>query len=371
MLMAESLISRSLRDGSLEGEHAVALTIKDSLQSPLGPHAFDHFLSLLVSDVITTKSQSRGLVLVAFSRSPSFYLELLKSKGFDASSVRILDCYSDPLGWKRRMSAAGRGLEEKEFVNVFSYLEDFPKLFSMILDLGRGFVLEGKARFAVAIDSVSEILRHASLQAVAGLISSLRSHGQICSIFWLIHSDLHEARASAALEYISTMVASLEPMIKSADGHKSPENLFWLEQNLYKGKFHVRMKRRNGRVKVLCEDLHVDQDGVKFAAVSSDNDVVNQSLVPKVQFNLDLSEKEMVDRARVVLPFEHQGNGETIQIYDGRQSLSEGKKDIPLMQPSSMKMNESNCGKGEILYVRDSDDETPDSDEDPDDDLDI
>ena len=30
-----------------------------------------------------------------------------------------------------------------------------------------------------------------------------------------------------------------------------------------------------------------------------------------------------------------------------------------------------NSGRGEIVYIRDSDDERPDSDEDPDDDLDI
>lgn len=32
---------------------------------------------------------------------------------------------------------------------------------------------------------------------------------------------------------------------------------------------------------------------------------------------------------------------------------------------------EADCGMGEIHYLRDSDDERPDSDEDPDDDLDI
>lgn len=38
---------------------------------------------------------------------------------------------------------------------------------------------------------------------------------------------------------------------------------------------------------------------------------------------------------------------------------------------TSEKGNDEGSGKGEIVYFRDSDDEMPDSDEDPDDDLDI
>ncbi|KAB2036419.1 hypothetical protein ERO13_D03G000201v2 [Gossypium hirsutum] len=34
---------------------------------------------------------------------------------------------------------------------------------------------------------------------------------QISSIFWILHSDLHEARVTAVLEYLLSLVASLEP----------------------------------------------------------------------------------------------------------------------------------------------------------------
>ncbi|RRT82898.1 hypothetical protein BHE74_00002695 [Ensete ventricosum] len=92
--MAES-ISRSLRDGCLEGEHAPALTIEDSLASPFGSHVFDHFLANLASQIADGTSQARsvqvppssGLVLVALNRSPSFYIDLLRRKGVDASLV--------------------------------------------------------------------------------------------------------------------------------------------------------------------------------------------------------------------------------------------------------------------------------------------
>ncbi|KAM0953276.1 putative elongator complex protein [Dioscorea sansibarensis] len=377
--MAE-LVCRSLRDGSFEGEHAATLSISDTLHSPLGSHIFHHFLYSLVSNIAASKSQARALVLVAYRRSPSFYMDLLKSRGVDPSlfdkKLLVLDCYSDPLGWKDRplKSVSGAQHSAKGLSFVFKSVKDISKLLSLILELGQELVGHGKEKFAVAIDSASDLLRHTSLQLVARLLSNLRSHDNISCIFWLIHSDLHEPRVSSALEYISTMTANLEPIIEPNDGQKRvSENVYNIEQNSYRGKLHVHLKRRNGRVKLHSEEVHVEKVGIKILTMSSENAIVNQSLLPKVQFNLQLSETERGDRAKVVLPFEHQGNGETIQIYDGRRSLSEGQKDPHQKVPAlTEKTNTDNStGNGEIHYLRDSDDEHPDSDEDPDDDLDI
>lgn len=57
-LMAES-ICRNLRDGALEGEHAPALTIRDTIDSPFGFDVFAHVLSQLSSFILAGKSQSR------------------------------------------------------------------------------------------------------------------------------------------------------------------------------------------------------------------------------------------------------------------------------------------------------------------------
>ncbi|KAK8941004.1 Elongator complex protein 5 [Platanthera zijinensis] len=310
--MAES-ICKSLRDGALEGEHSPALTIKDSLESLAGAHAFNYFLRSLAANVSTGKSQARGLVLVAFNQSPSSYLSLLNGKGLDASVLRkflrILDCYSDPLGWKENILQSG-GHDKptlKESDNVCRDVKDVSKLLSLILELGKGFAGEGKTYFAVAIDSISTMLRYASLQLVAGFISNIRSQGQVSCMIWLLHTDLHEARSAAVLEYVSSIVASLEPMVQTTEGKRGSENLFCLGRNSQNGRFHVRLKRRNGRVKLLNEEFHMDQDGISFTALSSENVVVSQTRLPKLQFNLLLSEKERDDRARVVLPFEHQG----------------------------------------------------------------
>lgn len=194
---------------------------------------------------------------------------------------------------------------------------------------------------------------------------------QVSCAFWLLHSDLHDVRVTSVLEYMSSMLATVEPMTQSTNGRRgNSENFSLLEQNSKRGKFNVRMKRRNGRVRLMFEEFCIEQSGIKFTSVSSDGGIVTQSLVPKVQFNLQLSEKERIERAKVVLPFEHQGNGKSIEIYDGRRYLNENKTETISNFDEKLQTNED-PSRGEIIYFRDSDDERPDSDEDPDDDLDI
>ncbi|XP_050373840.1 elongator complex protein 5 [Argentina anserina] len=371
--MAAEWICRAIRDGALEGEHAPALTIKDSMPSPLGFHVFTHFLSRQSTNISAAKSQSRGLVLVALSRSPSFYLDLLSNKGLHRASfpqwIRILDCYSDPLGWRKQCGSVAKLSDD--IASVCGNVKDLDGLFSEIISLGRGFVGQGKDRFCVAIDSVNEMLRYASLSSVSGLISSLRCCDQISSIFWFCHADLCEERVTSTLEYMSSMVASIEPLIQFSNGQKSySENLSLRDQNFTKGKLHLRCKRRNGRVRVMFEEIHIGQSGINFTSTSFEDGVINQGLVPKVQFSLQLSEKELKDRANVVLPFEHQGNGKPVHIYDGRKSLRDSKYEVVPVQNENSDIDKESS-KGEIIYFRDSEDEMPDSDEDPDDDLDI
>ncbi|XP_057522211.1 elongator complex protein 5 [Amaranthus tricolor] len=370
--MAEA-ICRVLRDGALEGELAPALTIKDFILSPLSSHVFDHVLSQLYSFILAGKSQSRGIVIVAFSRSPSYYMDLLKNGGFDGDSlnkwVRILDCYTDPLGWKHRLKESGKigTCPDSTFgVTVFRDVKNLEKLLWEVLELGKGIVGEGKDRFCIAIDSVTRLLRDVSLSSIAGFLSSIRSHEQVSCAFWTLHSDIHENRTNAALEYMSSIVASVEGVTQLNSGQ---QGLFLLVQNLRKAKFRVHLKRRNGRVKLMSEEVHADPSGITFTSISFEEDLMAQTLVPKVQFNLQLSEKEQIDRSNVVLPFEHQESDKAKQIYDGRRSLMEEQNGYSIKTEKSQVTENSSIG--EIVYFRDSDDERPDSDEDPDDDLDI
>uniref|UniRef100_A0A0D9VQV7 Elongator complex protein 5 n=1 Tax=Leersia perrieri TaxID=77586 RepID=A0A0D9VQV7_9ORYZ len=384
--MAEAAV-RCLRDGRLDGEHAPALAVASTLQcGPFAARAMLHLAAAVASQAAAGKAQARGLVIVAFDRSPEVYLNFMRRRGLDEKSlnrcVRILDCYSDPIGWKQKIISEQQ--EEcsvdmcstnKENVTIFRSVKDVDKVMCSTVDLGRGFEGEGKIYFSVAVDSISSMLRHASVSSISSFLSNLRSHDQISSIFWLIHSDLHEPKISRAFECLSTMVASLEPaVVDSVHEEEITGNVSSLEENYSKAKFNFRLKRRNGRVKHLYEELHAEGNDVGFVSAPSISTEVNQSLLPKVQFNLELSDKERNDKANVVLPFEHQGKGEPIRIYDGRRSLQEAQQDTNLTASSlldEVKLPKSAAPKGEIHYIRDSDDEQPDSDEDPDDDLDI
>ncbi|KAL9381228.1 hypothetical protein Peur_026885 [Populus x canadensis] len=155
----------TLRDGSLEGEQAPALTIRDTTVSPFGFHV----LSQLSSFILASKSQSRCIVIVAFSRSPFFYVDLPKRRGIDVKSshkcIQILDCYSDPLAWKDQLMMSGNFTDVSYEASlslscVCRNVKDLDKLYSLILELGKGLVGQGKDCFSVAIDSINEMLRH-------------------------------------------------------------------------------------------------------------------------------------------------------------------------------------------------------------------
>ncbi|CAF1950182.1 unnamed protein product [Brassica napus] len=378
--MADSIF-RKLRDGGEEGELAPALTIEETVVSPFALDVSCYLLANLSSSILAGKSKSEGLVLVTFSRSPSFYLQFLKQRGIVVSSsskwIRVLDCYTDPLGWIDQPSTGVT--EGPSLVKLNKCVSDLKRLFSSVIDAGREMVGDGKTRFSVAIDSVNELLRHSSMPLVSGLLTDLRSHAQVSSLFWSLNTDLHQEKVTNALEYISTMKANLEPFCPSPDGKRNAlENLFLAHQDFGKGRFHVRFKLRKGRVRVMSEEYHVDQTGINLSPISSAESVIaaTKSLIPKasylVHFNLQLSEKERVEKEKVVLPFEHQDHGKSTEIYDGRRTLADGKTEATPLSSGELQADVVSSGKGgEIIYFRDSDDEHPDSDEDPDDDLDI
>jgi len=309
---------------------------------------------------------------------------------------QVLDCYTDPLGWQKEiLDNVKSDIQEtseisKEHISHAGFtvcrdVGNMESLMSVILTSGKGAIgSQGKGRFSVAIDLVSIMVRHLSLPLVANLINNLRCHDEISSLMWLVHSDLHEPRIVTALEYLSSMVAVLEPIAPvSAASLKlkgDPDKLAALEGNLKKGKLRLRVKRRNGRVREHIEEFTLEQADVKFSAISHGKFAVSGSsnLPQQVQFNLQLTEKEREDRARVILPFEHQGNGKELQIYDGRKGRSAWRASpVSDSHPVNTDPNfnafdaSKESGRGEIHYVRDSDDEALDSDEDPDDDLDI
>ncbi|XP_024518757.1 elongator complex protein 5 isoform X2 [Selaginella moellendorffii] len=336
--MAEASIARVLRSGAADGEHAAAVMVINAVDTTAGLGIFRHFVESLVANLASGAAQAKGLVLVASSSSPQTYSSVLRN--VSSSCFQVLDCFSDPLGWERLISPNTTSLEEMEAIDV----RKLSSLFSKIHEAGKVFAdKQPKGRFAVAIDSLTFFMRHHSLAAVSSFICQLRALDSVSAILWFTDGGLHQARVLDALEYNATATAFVEPQLDFLDTRGA-------------GRLRIRHKRRNGRVSEKVDEFRVEVGRFNFFPVELGTKVDNVDAIHKVQFRLHLSDKEVEDRSRVRLPFEHQGDGQEVRIYDGRQSEAGV---------------ETKSSSGSIHYLRDSDDEMPDSDEDPDDDLDI
>lgn len=362
----------------LEGEFAPALMLlHHSLETGhAGTVLLFHFLRSLASNIAAGTAQAKCLVFVVTERRPESYQSFLVSKEEQPSWLHFVDCYTDPLGW-RKISNEHQILENVEegllLHSLCHNLGDLSNLFSIILRSGQ--VTSGsanKAHFSVVIDSISSFLRHNSVKSMAKFLHSLRSHGEVSSMIWLLHSDLHHTRTVRSLEYISSIVVSIEQLERSV-AWKFDESTHDASNTLSNGGvIRLRQKRRNGRVREQVEKFKIE--GFELSTYSRTEGVeAGKTNVPQVQFKLQLSEKEQNERAKVVLPFEHQGNGRESYIYNGRPDTRPALFDIAAAAKKDLAelTVENSNATGEVNYLRDSEDERPDSDEDPDDDLDI
>ncbi|OAE35906.1 hypothetical protein AXG93_4259s1100 [Marchantia polymorpha subsp. ruderalis] len=333
--MADS-VRRQLRDGVTEGEQVPVVYLQDSLETTAGVHILKHFLNGLCENVSRGRAQAKGIVTVAMERPFGFFNDVVSSRQKDSSSAdwfQVLDCYSDPLGWDNS-TEGGVDVTPLKQSACCQDIRNLQALTSLILQRG--------------IESVSALL-------------------------FLVHADLHEVRDLSTFEYFASTVIYLTPV--------SEVHIEGSENNCQDGgSVRIRQKRRNGRVREQVEGFLLGPSLVTFVPVEKLFTPLQsgKSTAPKVQFNLELTEKEREDRANVILPFEHQGNGSEVEIYDGREGSKLASRllvDKSTKPKSSQFTNHDvsvdNKTYGEIHYLRDSDDELPDSDEDPDDDLDI
>eukprot|EP00897_Mesotaenium_endlicherianum_P004884 jgi/Mesen1/4423/ME000225S03414 len=253
--------------------------------------------------------------------------------------------------------------------------------------------------FYVALDSVSRLLRRHTLPAVAAFLQRLLWHEKVSGLLVAMHEDLHASAEVAAVEYLAAATLTLHP----------PPPAF--APTLPAG--GIGRAAASGRPQALLhEGMHGQVEGytlqlegsVRFSAIkdvlaeAETRPPVKKSTV-EVPFNLSLSESERRDRERKLIKLGTGphilhfiiivlrliaafvslkicfgiGDGREVRIYDGRQAgalerlsaRGDRRKEEAPDAPSISSLG------GEIHYLRDSDDEMPDSDEDPDDDLDI
>eukprot|EP00250_Pteridium_aquilinum_P033583 c587_g1_i1 orf=164-1276(+) len=370
--MVES-VCRSVRDGVLQGEFAPALMLLNR-SSPHSNHALlFHLLGSLTSSIAAGTAQPKCIVLVAAECSPEFYQSCRGFKEEQLSRLRYVDCFLDPLGWRKILSEQQLLEEVEESTpshNVCHDLGDLNALLSIVLQSG---TLDNAdhVHFSVVIDSISVLLAHNSVESIAKFLNNLRSHGKVSSVIWTLHSDLHDTKAIKSLEYMSSIIVSIEQLGTSVI--RRPDEIFQNASNNFfnEGILRIRQKRRNGRVREQVEKFK--KEGFSLSLFSKTEGVeAGKMNIPQVQFRLQLSDKERKERAKVVLPFEHQGDGRESYIYNGRPDAVPLLPAIAKVKTDLCKLTVDNESKsGQVEYLRDSDDERPDSDEDPDDDLDI
>lgn len=102
----------------------------------------------------------------------------------------------------------------------------------------------------------------------------------------------------------------------------------------------------------------------KLPPMTSTIDTTTDELAGGMKLSLTSEEEEA--RRRVQLPYEHRGEGGKWQTGDWKDYLP-----VTAGGRGGEVHSSDHSGLGRILYVRDSDSSEPDSDEDPDDDLDI
>lgn len=362
--MAEGL-ARVVRDGAQDGEQAPCILVHVSLDTAAAIPFYHHVIQSLHVNISSGRAQAGGMVALAVTSPPNSYHQY-EAAGGPTSWFQVVDCFSDPLGWEQELDPGGSG-----HLGCFKYREmaaPLDRLLALVVAAGRAAVKgQPRNRFAVLLDSVSDLLRYhqENLPAVAGFVSSLRSHAEVSAMVMVVRAGSHEARTVSGLAYLSSVNVYLEPHPSMAEQAFLASKV--LERNMSGGRVRVRQRRRNGRYREEVEEFEGDDAGIKFSGVADRKSasVGGVSGFAQVKFNLQLTAKELEDRARVVLPFEHQGQGKELHIYDGRAETSALRFDNLSMS------GEAISSSGEIHYLRDSDGEAPDSDEDPDDDLDI
>jgi elongator complex protein 5 len=397
-------VKRSLRDGAAQYEQPPVVVVRDTVTTTGGAPVLRHLLRSVWDNISKGLSQAKGVVVVALSEPPEVYSNLLRpeleSNGHPPSWFRQLDCYTDPLGWEGELASPVQS-DKTSFDSLSSpavhrSIHNLQSLYAPILELGSASVYSSKTdRFVVFFDSISVLLRHHSIATVMLFFSALKGHEQVSAVAGLVHADLHEPEIMKSFTYMSSTTIALERYFNPESEREEGEVV------------RIRQKRRNGRVREQVERVYFTAGGLSFGPVEKPQPaevVIGKVSASKVQFNLSLTEKELEDRSKVILPFEHQGNGQEEKIYDGRanikmsylasqvrdsavlddgegreRNLSTGRENIRTSvlatEAREWGLPEeragSGSGLGEIHYLRDSDDERPDSDEDPDDDLDI
>lgn len=390
---------RLLRDGVLSDSAAPPLFVIEDDTIVLGGQAlFSKLVASYRAAVATCRSQATHIV--------SLLLDTTNQGAFNDTSSRLetlVDYSSKPFTWISEVvgapaeeadDAVGGLVElERKLHEVYRSCEGVPKEQAAEQVGSQTVRSEGKRDLCLIINSLSTLLIWFPSLQVYQFIRRQQQNPRISCVLTTLHRDLHPPQTCQLFESLASCLACLSPL--------SP-----LQQSAAKavlgkpahGQVDFQYKRRSGRVKVdSCYFTLLSPADLEVYAAPDEGALDPQEMVskaleesqknretgqgprtlmsgapegsmgqdgPLVQstMKLTLTEEERAAKRSVLLPFEHQGGGQAYQTGDFKDYLPPAA--------GGRAMGSGADKLGHILYVRDSASEY-DSDEDPDDDLDI
>ncbi|GMH32497.1 hypothetical protein BSKO_00331 [Bryopsis sp. KO-2023] len=347
-------------DSALRGRGAAdgccgVLLLEDTAEFCGGQFVWRQVVSELFTSFSKHRARAERIRVIPVDWPEKEYVNIQQSTR-DAPPIEFHDCSSDPLGWLRQDE--GDAPDNKPG----SVTPEETDTAGGALKKLESVLKQGSSQSVAILDSLTTLLLRFSFAEVLSLVEFLRrSHA--CVIL-RIYKDVHLPRITQAFEWMSSAFiemgcpTDLQRDIAESVMGKPPH-----------GSIDIKQKTQAGRVSVTSYwftlnngcgvdffsppvDMKVNAQQAAVAKVKADADKkgedvpLEKSLMDDMEggMKLTLTEQERQAKASVVLPYEKTGK-------DG---------------------DDENSGQklGEIVYYRDSENDY-DSDEDPDDDLDI
>mmetsp|Transcript_33966 Transcript_33966/g.86845 ORF Transcript_33966/g.86845 Transcript_33966/m.86845 type:complete len:354 (-) Transcript_33966:1343-2404(-) len=348
---------RCLREGRLGDSSSAPLgLLQSTARDVAGQLVFREALAEMCTAVAERRAQAQRVVVIALVSPPESYAALA---GRTSCPLTTLDCFSDPWGWNADVRTASSGGAKAHT----PALADLSQLRAALL-------ADGPAA-CVAIDDLSALVATHGGPQVAALLADLQScaHVSCCLAAWQL--DRHAEQESVRVDGL----AAARLLVRVAHGPGgSPGIHGHIRGETVKrtGCWHVEegvfVISQGGDLTVMLKKpapgpAPVSAIPAPTAGTQDPNNLAHDLMVRMDGgMKLTLTEQERVAKEQVVLPYEHRGAGDNA-ASDFRQYLPPAAGGVG-----------AGSGKqklGHILYARDSDEGEFDSDEDPDDDLDI
>ncbi|KAL0046127.1 hypothetical protein WJX82_003208 [Trebouxia sp. C0006] len=263
---------------------------------------------------------------------------------------RVIDLFSDPFDCVRSLNCSGTSQ-----AIAWRTEKGLAKLYEATvkgLNDMNGSAEANSAGWCVVIDSLDHLLQRAGIHEVLHFLEDLRNHSDISSVCGMIHKDLHTPQLHLKRHTGRVRVESELYSLSQGGGIETdaaPQEVITAQ---------LLAAHNVGRL----EAQHDKRQEAQERQAQAEEEAGLALLTRQAGMKLTLTQKEQLARQAVVLPYEHQGAGQAYKTGDFKDYLPQAAGG------SGRGSGEGSLGR--ILYVRDSASEH-DSDEDPDDDLDI